>query len=158
MEFVSLVNWVFSVLLRLKANWDTGFWKTIQPNKKMDLSPFSIPKIEATKTTHGRACALSKICRILFSSFYPLFSSVFFSAFVFLFLLEKSWRKHYRTWEQDKHQGSKQTSHCCQIFTVQLARPIPRGTQVSQAEGFQLFKKAWGRSGKVSSGTKELSF
>lgn len=44
----------------------------------MDLSPFSIPKIEATKTTHGRACALSKICRILFSSFYPLFSSFFF--------------------------------------------------------------------------------
>lgn len=41
----------------------------------MDLSPFSIPKIEATKTTYGRACALSKICRILFSSFYPLFSS-----------------------------------------------------------------------------------
>lgn len=55
----------------------------------MDLSPFSIPKIEATKTTHGRACALSKIWRILFSSFYPLFSSVFFR-FVFLFLLEKS--------------------------------------------------------------------
>ena len=78
MEFASLVNWVFSVLLRFKANWDTGFWKTIQPNKQMDLSPFSIPKIEATKTTHGRACALSKICRILFSSFYPLFSSVFF--------------------------------------------------------------------------------
>ena len=47
----------------------------------MDLSPFSIPKIEATKTTHGRACALSKICRILFSSFYPLFSSVFFFRF-----------------------------------------------------------------------------
>lgn len=51
----------------------------------MDLSPFSIPKIETTKTTHGRACALSKICRILFSSFYPLFSSVFFPLLSFYF-------------------------------------------------------------------------
>lgn len=56
----------------------------------MDLSPFSIPKIEATKTTHGRACALSKICRILFSSFYPLFSSVFFFPLLSFYFCWKS--------------------------------------------------------------------
>lgn len=57
----------------------------------MDLSPFSIPKIEATKTTHGRACALSKICRILFSS--PLsirFSRLFFFPLLSFYFCWKS--------------------------------------------------------------------
>ena len=44
------------------------------------------------------------------------------------------------------------------FFTDQLTLPTFRGTQVCQAEGFQLFKQASGWSGKVSAGTKKLLF